>query len=210
MREIKTLRSGDLLGHVPEQHQRGWPANVPVVESHREFVYHRESVAALSGSTLSTYRRQVRQLLKAGAYVEPIGPENLARVLACNDRWYTEKKERRRWTYFRGRTVWTFENLPVLEALGVQHLAVVLDGDVIGYGVGSPLGASWFAYPIHRGDREPWGVAPYLLSEMSKLYPDQQWLNDGPVIRKPNLAWFKERFTVNAADKQITLGWIQR
>jgi hypothetical protein len=44
---------------------------------------------------------------------------------------------------------------------------------------------------------------------MSKLYPDQQWLNDGPAVRKPNLAWFKERFTSGAVEKQMTMGWIQ-
>jgi tetratricopeptide (TPR) repeat protein len=208
-REVQALRPGDQLGYVPEQPASGWANNFNTVECHREFVYHREGVAALAGSTLSTYRRQVRQLLKAGAYVVPIGPENLDRVLACNDRWYAGKKERGRATYFRGRTVWTFENLPLLEPLGVRHLAMVLDDDVIGYAVGSHLGPSWFACPLHRGDREPWGVAPYLLSEISKLYPDRQWLNDGPAVRKPNLAWFKERFTSGAVEKQMTLGWIQ-
>jgi tetratricopeptide (TPR) repeat protein len=208
-REARALRSGALLGFVPEQPEGGWANSFNTVECHREFVYHRESVSALAGSTLSTYRRQVRQLLKAGAYVVPIGPENLDRVLACNDRWYVGKKERGRATYFRARTVWTFENLPLLEPLGVRHLAVVLDDDVIGYGVGSHLGPSWFACPLHRGDREPWGVAPYLLSEISNLYPDRQWLNDGPAVRKPNLAWFKERFTSGAVEKQMTMGWIQ-
>jgi tetratricopeptide (TPR) repeat protein len=208
-REVQALRSGALLGFVPEQPEGGWANSFNTVECHREFVYHRESVSALAGSTLSTYRRQVRQLLKAGAYVVPIGPENLDRVLACNDRWYVGKKERGRATYFRARTVWTFENLPLLEPLGVRHLAVVLDDDVIGYGVGSHLGPSWFACPLHRGDREPWGVAPYLLSEISNLYPDRQWLNDGPAVRKPNLAWFKERFTSGAVEKQMTMGWIQ-
>jgi hypothetical protein len=41
------------------------------------------------------------------------------------------------------------------------------------------------------------------------LYLDRQWINAGPAIRKPGLVWFKERFTLNAADKQMTLGWIQ-
>jgi hypothetical protein len=103
---------------------------------------------------------------------------------------------------------WVFENLPLLEALGVRHLAVILNDDVIGYGVASPLAVTWFAYPQHRGAKEPFGVVPYLLSEMSKLYPDRQWINDGPAIRKPGLAWFKERFTSNAKEKQMTLGWI--
>jgi hypothetical protein len=45
--------------------------------------------------------------------------------------------------------------------------------------------------------------------ELANLYPDRQWINAGPAISKPGLAWYKERFTSNAADKQITLGWIQ-
>lgn len=208
-REAGTLRSPNRLGYVPEQPEGSWTNNVKIVQSHREFVYRRESVAGLVGSSLSTYRRQVRLLLKASAYVEPIGPANLDRVLACNERWYSEKKEKGRVTYHRGRTVWSFENLPLLEVLGVQHLAVILNNDVIGYAVGSPLGASWFASTHHRGDKEPFGVAPYLLSEVSKLYPDRQWINDGPAIRKPGLAWFKERFTSNAKEKQMTLGWIE-
>ena len=213
-REAAALPSPNLLGYVPEQPEGGWTNSVKIVQSHREFVYHRESVAGLAGSSLSTYRRQVRSLLKAGAYVEPIGPANLDRVLACNERWYSGKKEKGRVTYHRGRTVWSFENLPLLEALGVRHLAVILNDDVIGYGVASPLAASWFAYPQHRGAKEPFGVAPYLLSEMSKLYPDRQWINDGRAIDvrgvwEPGLAWFKERFTSNAAEKQMTLGWVE-
>jgi hypothetical protein len=96
-----------------------------------------------------------------------------------------------------------------LEVLGVRHLAVVLNDDVVGYGVGSHLGASWLAFPHHRGDKEPAGVAPYILSELSKLYPDRQWINDGPAVRKPGLARFKETFTSNAAEKQMTLGWVR-
>jgi hypothetical protein len=128
--------------------------------------------------------------------------------LACNDRWYTAKKAKGRITYHRARTVWTFENSSLLELLGVRHLAVVLDDDVIGYGVGSYLGASWATFVHGRGDNE-YDVPPYIYRELSKLYLDRQWINAGPAIRKPGLVWFKERFTLNAADKQMTLGWIQ-
>jgi tetratricopeptide (TPR) repeat protein len=213
-REAAALRSPNLLGYVSEQPEGSWTNNVKIVQAHREFVYHRESVAGLLGSSLSTYRREVRLLLKAGVYVEPIGPANLDRVLACNERWYSEKKETGKLTYHRGRMNWLFENLPLLEVLGVRHLALVLNDDVIGYGVASPLAVSWFAYPQRRGDKKPVGVTPYLLSEMSKLYPDRQWINDGPAIDvravwEPGLAWFKERFTSNAKEKQMTLGWIE-
>jgi hypothetical protein len=128
--------------------------------------------------------------------------------LACNDRWYTAKKAKGRMTYHRARTVWTFENSSLLELLGVRHLAVVLDDDVIGYGVGSYLGASWATFVHGRGDNE-YDVPPYIYRELSKLYPDRQLINAGHAIRKPGLVWFKERFTLNAADKQMTLGWIQ-
>ena len=60
-----------------------------------------------------------------------------------------------------------------------------------------------------RGDTEPSGVASYLVSEMAKLFPDRTWLNAGPAIRNPGLAAFKERFTINASDQQVTLGWVQ-
>jgi tetratricopeptide (TPR) repeat protein len=201
-REAAALPPGHLLGYVPEDH-------FETVESHREFVYQRKSVADLAGSSLSTYRRQVRLLLKAGAHVEPIGPANLERVVACNERWFAGKKKRGRKTYYRGRTLWTFENLSALEALGVRHLAVILDNDVVGYGVASHIGAAWAVFTFHRGDREPWGVAPYLLSEMARLFPEREWINDGPAVRKPGLALFKERFTSNAGESQMTPGWIK-
>jgi Phosphatidylglycerol lysyltransferase, C-terminal/Tetratricopeptide repeat len=200
-REAAALPRDHLLGYVP-------PGQFEIAESHREFVYQRASVADLAGSSLSTYRRQVRQLLKAGAHVEPISPANLDRVLACNDRWFAGKKKRGRKTYYRGRTLWTFENLPALEALGVRHLAVILDHDVVGYGVASHIGAAWAVFTFHRGDREPWGVAAYLLSEMAKLFPDRDWINDGPAVRKPGLAFFKQRFTSNAGEKQMKPGWM--
>jgi len=209
-REAAALPSANLLGYLPERCGAGWTNDFEIVESHREFVYHRESVAGMVGPSLATYRRQVRALLRAGAHVEPMGPANLDRVLACNDRWYAGKKDRGRKTYYRGRTLWTFENLSLLEPLGVRHLAAVLDEDVIGYAVGSHLGASWVVFPFHRGDRAPPGVAAYLLCELSKRYPERQWINDGPAVRKPGLAWFKQRFTANAAEKQMSLGWIKR
>jgi hypothetical protein len=207
-REAQALRPGALLGYVPEQPEGGWTNNFNTVECHHEFVWHRESVSEMLGSSLQGYRRNIRKLLRAGVHVEPIGPENLDRVLACNDRWYAGKTAKGRSTYFRGRTVWTFENLSRLEPLGVRHLAVVLDDDVIGYGVGSHLGASWAAFVFSRGDND-YDVAPLICCERSKLYPDRQWINAGPAIRKPGLAWFKGRFTLNAADKQMTMGWIQ-
>lgn len=201
-REAAALPRGHLLGYVPEE-------RFAIVESHREFVYHRAAVADLAGSSLSTYRRQVRLLLKAGAHVEPIGPANLDRVVACNDRWFAGKEKRGRKTYYRGRTLWTFENLSALEALGVRHLAVILDDDVVGYAVASHIGAAWAVFTFHRGDHAPWGVAPYLLSEMAKLFPEREWINDGPAVRKPGLASFKARFTSNAGEKQMKPGWLK-
>jgi tetratricopeptide (TPR) repeat protein len=208
-REATRLPSRTLLGYVPEQPEGGSDNKYKIVQSHREYVYHRESAASLVGSSLSKYRQEIRSLLKIGAHVEPIGPTNLDRVLACNDRWYSRKKESGLATYHNRYTAWSFENLPLLEVLGVRHLALILNGDVIGYGVGGPLGVSWFAFTYRRNDPEPAGMAPYLLSELAKLYPDRQWINDGPAIRNPGLAWFKQRFTTNAAEKQMTLGWIR-
>ncbi len=147
-------------------------------------------------------------LLKAGAHVEPIGPSNLDRVLACNDRWFAGMEARGRKTYYRGRTLWTFENLSLLEQLGVQRLALLLEEDVVGYAVCSHIGASWVNFTFRRGDREVRGVMPFLISEMAKLYPGRQWINDGPAVRKPGLAWFKERFTSNADARQMKLGWL--
>lgn len=200
-REAAALPRGHLLGYVPQDH-------FEIVESHREFVYHRPSVADLAGSSLSTYRRQVRLLLKAGAHVEPISPANLDRLLACNERWFAGQKKRGRKTYFRARTLWTFENLSALEALGVRHLVVILDDDVVGYAVASHIGAAWAVFTFHQGDPDPWGVAPYLLSELAKLFPEREWINDGDAMRRPGLAFFKERFTANAGEKQMKLGWL--
>jgi hypothetical protein len=208
-REAAALPSGSLLGFVPESWAKDPTNGFEIVASHREFVFHRESVAAMVGSSLKEYRKDVRSLLKAGVRVEPIGPANIDRVLACNDRWFAGKKKRGRKTYYRGRTLWTFENLSALQALGVRHIALVLDDDVVGYGVASRIGASWAVFTFGRGDRVPRGVAPYLKSEMAKLFPDRQWINAGPAVRKPGLASFKERFTMNAAEKQMKLGWMK-
>lgn len=208
-REAAALPPGSLLGYVPEPRGEGGTGRFKVVESHREFVYRRSTVATMEGASLASHRRQVRSLLKAGAHVEPIGPPNLDRVLACNARWFVAKKAHGRKTYYRGRTLWTLENLSLLEPLGVRHLAAVLEDDVVGYAVGSHIGVAWAVFTFHRGDHEPWGVMPYLLREMSALYPDRQWINDGPAVRKPGLAWFKERFTSNARDVQLKPGWIR-
>jgi hypothetical protein len=86
---------------------------------------------------------------------------------------------------------------------------VILDNDVVGYAVASHIGAAWAVFTFHRGDRETRGVAPYLLSEMAKLFPDREWINDGPAVRKPGLAFFKERFTSNAGEKQMKPGWMK-
>jgi hypothetical protein len=205
-REAGRLPHGSMLGYVPDD---GRMEGVEAVEAHREFVYHRESAAAMLGSSLSSTRRQVRQLLKAGARIEAIAPANLDRVIACNARWFAGKHERGRKTYYRGRTLWTFENLPLLAELGVRHLAVLIDDDVIGYTVGSHVAPSCAVFTFRRGDREPAGVSAYMLSELAKLYPEYAWINDGPAVNKPGLAEFKERFTANAGDKQVSVGWIR-
>ncbi len=207
-REAKALRPGDLLGYVPEQREEGWKNDVVIAKSYYEFVWYRETVSEMRGSSLQSFRRYIRKLSRAGAHVEPIGPENLARVLACNDRWYAAKAAKGRPLRYRASTVWTLENLSLLEPLGVRHLAVVLDDDVIGYGVGSHLGASWANYFYGRGDYLN-GVAPLIVHELCKLYLDRQWINAGSVRRNRGLAEFKQKFTLNAADKQMTLGWIQ-
>ena len=206
-REMKALPAASLLGYVPALCADG--ATVfNLQDGYREYVYHRQSAAEMLGPALSKYRQEVRRLLRTGAHVEPIGPGNLDRVLACNERWYAGKEQRGRKTYYRRRTLWTFENLAALESLRVQHLAVMLDDDVIGYAVRSHIGKSWAVFVYRRCDREPPGISPYLLSEMCKRYPDREWINDGPAVRKPGLAWFKDRFTLNAGDRQMTLGWI--
>jgi tetratricopeptide (TPR) repeat protein len=208
-REAAAMPPASILGYVPEERIKGWATRVGMVESHREYVYHRETVAQMAGSLYSQYRREIRLLLKAGAHVEPIGPGNIDRVLACNDRWFAGKAARGRKTYYRGRTLWTFDNLPFLEQLGVRHLAAILDDDVVGYAVASHIGSSWSIFTFRRGDREVRGVMPFLVSEIAKLYPDRQWINDGPAVRKPGLAWVKERLTANASEKQMKLGWIK-
>lgn len=207
-REAAALRPGHRLGYVPKHPKGGWRNTFTIVGSQREFVWHRETVSEMLGSSLQGYRRNIRKLLKAGAYVEPIGPENLARVLACNDRWYAARAAKGKNTLYRASTVWSLENLSLLEPLGVRHLAVVLDDDVIGYGVGSHLGASWAAFVYGRGDNE-YAVAPLLCQERAKLYTDREWVNAGHVGGRRGLAEFKQRFTANAADKQMTLGWIE-
>lgn len=208
-REVAALPAGSLMGYVPELRTEGWPRDFDMVESHHEFVYHRPSAAEMVGPSLSKYRQEVRRLLRGGAHIEPIGPDNLDRVLACNDRWYEGKHQRGRKTYYRRRTLWTFENLSALEPLQLRCLAVVLDDDVIGYAVSSHIDKACAVFVYRRCDREPAGINPYLLSEMCKLYPEREWINDGPAVRKPGLAWFKDRFTANASDRQMTLGWMK-
>lgn len=208
-REAAALPRSSVLGYVPDFRTDGWARDDDIVESHHEFAYHRASAAEMVGRSLSKYRQEVRGLLRAGAHVEPIGPGNIERVLACNDRWYAGKEQRGRKTYYRRRTLWTFENMAAMEPLCPRHLAVVLDGDVVGYAVSSHIGSSWAVFIYRRCDREPPGIAPYLLSEMCKLYADREWINDGPAVRKPGLAWFKERFTANASAQQMKLGWIK-
>lgn len=209
-REAAALPQDSTLGFVPEGRVTGWTNRPQLTENHREYVYHRETVANMAGSSFSQYRREIRMLLKAGAYAEPIGPSNLDRVLACNARWFAGKEARGRKTYYRGRTLWTFENLSLLEQLGVRHLALLLEEDVVGYAVCSHIGASWMIFTFRRGDRDVRGVMPFLVSEMAKLYPGRQWINDGPAVRKPGLAWVKERLTTNADSRQLTMGWLMQ
>ncbi|MXQ11435.1 hypothetical protein [Microvirga makkahensis] len=207
-REAAALPSGGRLGYVPEQHPGAWRNSVAVTKSQREFVWLRETLSRMSGSTLKEYRRQINKLLRAGAHVEPIDAANLDLVLACNARWYAGMKAKGKSLLFRARTLWTLENLAMLEPLGVRHLAVMLDDDVIGYGVASHLGMSWVAFLYGKGDNE-YNVSPYTYHELSRLYPDRQWINAGDTGGRAGLAWFKEKFTANAGDKQMTLGWIQ-
>ncbi|WP_457094624.1 tetratricopeptide repeat protein [Microvirga sp. P5_D2] len=207
-RETQALNPGDLLGTVFAPHGEGWMGNIAPRRSRHEFVWKRETVSGMIGSSLQGHRRNIRKLLKAGVHVEPIGPENLDRVMACNDRWFADKKAKGETTYYRTRTAWSLENLAALEPLGVRHIAVMLDDDVIGYTVGSHLGVSWATYVYGRGDNQ-YDVGPLIVHEHAKLYPDREWINSGDVGRSRGLAEFKQKFTAGAGDKQIKSGWIQ-
>ena len=99
-------------------------------------------------------RKDVRSLKGKGVTVEPIGEHNLSSVLECNERWFL-RNQGNRLTYNRGRTIWAFRNASLLELIGVKQIAAVLDGDVIGYKVAGPLGASRVALTYGRGDTEP-------------------------------------------------------
>jgi tetratricopeptide (TPR) repeat protein len=207
-REAQALDSGSLLGPVSALREEDWTSNLAPAKSYHEFVWRRETVSEMIGSSLQGHRRNIRKLLKAGVHVTPIGRENLDRVLACNERWFGNKKAKGEATYYRTRTIWSLENLVALEPLGVRHLAVMLDDDVIGYTVGSYLGVSWATYVYGRGDNE-YDVGPLIVHECAKLYPDREWINAGDVGRSRGLAAFKEKFTAGAEDKQIRSGWIQ-
>ncbi|MGO4386932.1 hypothetical protein AB4Y85_05305 [Microvirga sp. 2YAF29] len=207
-REMQALNPGDLIGPVFAPYQEDWISRIAPPKSYHEFVWKRETVSGMIGSSLQGHRRNIRKLLKAGVHLEPINSGNLDRVLACNDRWFADKKAKGETTYYRARTVWSLENLAALEPLGVRHVAVMLDDDVIGYTVGSYLGASWATYVYGRGDHQ-YDVGPLIVHEHSKLYPDREWINSGDAGRSRGLAEFKQKFTAGAENKQIRLGWLQ-
>jgi tetratricopeptide (TPR) repeat protein len=207
-RELQTLSSGDLIGPVFSSYDEGWKSGFAPPKSYHEFVWKRETVSEMIGSSLQGHRRNIRKLLKAGVHLEPIGPDNLDRVLACNERWFADKKAKGEATYYRSRTSWSLENLEALEPLGARHVAVMLDDDVIGYTIGSHLGVSWATYVYGRGDHQ-YDVGPLIVHEHAKLYPDREWINSGDAGRSRGLAEFKQKFTAGAQNKQIRLGWLQ-
>ena len=197
------------FGCVPKVREHGWAKDLRIVNAQREYVYHRESVSELMRQNRSkTYRKDVRSLKNKGVTVEPIGEHNLSSILECNERWFL-RNQGNRLTYNHSSTIWAFRNASLLERIGVQQIAAVLNGEVIGYKVAGPLGASRVALTYGRGDTEPRGVTPYLLTEMAKLFPDCTWLNAGPAPWNPGLKAFKERFTFNASDQQVTMGWVR-
>jgi tetratricopeptide (TPR) repeat protein len=207
-REAAGLKAGNLLGPVLAPRRGASKSERTMVRRKHEFVWRRETVSEMIGSSLQGHRRNIRKLLKAGVHVEAIGPENLDRVLACNDRWYAAMRAKGEATYYRDRTIWILENLTALEPLGVRHLAVMLDDDVIGYSVGCHLGASWIAFVHAKGDKE-YDVGPLIVHERAKLYPDRDWINAADAGGLPGLAAFKEKFTTGAEDKQLMSGWIK-
>lgn len=207
-REAQALNSGELVGPVFAPYEEGWRSSVAPSKGYHEFVWKRETVSEMLGSSLQGHRRNIRKLLKAGVYMKPIGPDNIDRVLACNERWFADKKAKGEAIYYRARTVWSLENLAALEPLGVRHAAVMLDDDVIGYTIGSFLGVSWTTYVYGRGDHQ-YDVGPLIVHEHAKLYPDREWINSGDAGRSRGLAEFKQKFTNGAENKQIKAGWLQ-
>jgi hypothetical protein len=159
-------------------------------------------------ASLQACRRSIRALQEAGVQVEPIGPGNLARVVACEERRHASPPGERPPAAQWARTAWIFENLPLLEALGVRHVAVVMDGDVVGYAVGSPLGASWAACVRAAHDRLD-GVVPMLVREHAKLYPDREWISAGRLGRRNGLAAVAQELPAKVLDRRTKVGWIQ-
>lgn len=59
-REAAALPPRSLLGYVPDDGRMG---GLEIVEAHREFVYHRESAAAMLGSSLSSKRKDRKSVV---------------------------------------------------------------------------------------------------------------------------------------------------
>ena len=207
-RETKALRPGDLLGYVPARPERVWTNGAALVRTHREVAWRRENLTRMPGASLQACRRSIRALQEAGAQMEPVGPGNLARVVACEERWHAAPTGERPPASQRARTAWIFENLPLLEALGMKHVAVVMDGDVVGYAVGSPLGTSWAACVCAAHDRLD-GIVPLLVREHAKLYPDREWVSAGRLGRRHGLAAVAQELPAKVLDKRTKAGWIQ-
>jgi hypothetical protein len=90
----------------------------------------------------------------------------------------------------------------------VRHVAVVIDGDVVGYAVGSPLGASWAACVSAAHDHLE-GVVPLLVREHAKLYTDREWISAGRLGKHHGLAAVAQELPAKVLDRRTNVGWIQ-
>ncbi len=176
-----------------------------------DYVYRSSDLAGLAGRHYAKKRNLIRQferdyLSPGRVQVQPITTANAAECLACLDGWRTERGKD--WTDVLECERRAIEAaLKNLEALELQGLAVILDGKVQGFGIGSWLKPDTWVLNFEKATDRFKGLYQFLdQSCVQRLFPGVPFLNKESDLGDPGLAKAKQSYFPVARVKSYKLG----
>ena len=192
---------------VPEsylaEHGRDEMERLFVVTEQKEFedyVYRAADLAGLTGRDYAKKRNLIRQFERE--YVEPgrvearsLSRDNGEECLACMEGW-REARLGKDWTDVleceRGAITCGLKNFDALE---LQGLAVLVDGRVRGFGIGSRLKDDTWVLNFEKAADQVKGLYQYLDRECCRrLFPGVEFVNKESDMGDPGLARAKQSY----------------
>ena len=163
-----------------------------------EYIYQRQRLAELSGSSFQVMRRQYRLFYRkysAQVTIEKITPKIIPEILDFQCRWMEERMRHGGNTGLYEEDIAIRKELEEFEALDLFGIVIRVNGAIAGYAFGVPISGNCFDLLAEKGDRS----IPYVYQALKKELPvhcDERYIyfNWEEDVGSPGLREMKLRY----------------